>query len=645
MINLTVKKKLYITLVFMISFILVIGVMSNINMDKLALQRIILLDLKDATNSLYRARLAQSNFIINEDFHFKKDAENEINSSLSTLNSVKKQMKIKESQLAIDDIIKEVNTFNNLFNELFHVFNHILTIRIDVDNAAQVLTSRLDKLLSQSELLPSSVSKNYTPKIKSLKTRFHDLRIAVWKYNDHPTQENSQDVFSINNNIDIMLDKLKTEAMPKNIHHEISDITELLNRYKNLFQKKYQYNKKMKSIIEDTINRANFASEKTTQLIQAETAIALTVHHNAKTIMYIIIAFVISLSLILCTWLVRSIMLPLNRSVHFAQRIAQGDLTQQITIERNDEFNTLNSALNTSASSLLGIIKQLKKVSHVLINSGTSINRFISESTYHVKHQQVETESIATAINEMSMAANHIANSANEAASESQQANNAANKGHVAAQNTINSMENLSNEMISAYGVINKLDDDVKNIGNILNVIGKIADQTNLLALNAAIEAARAGEQGRGFAVVADEVRCLAQKTQGSIEDITLIINAIKTGASDVVNVMEKSTERSYEVVELSNQSGKTYNHIVDAIKVISDTNAKVSVGVEEQSSVAEEINCNILKIKEITDKNANGLDSIQQQVAILSDQTQALDKLVTFFNIQPHDVEAPYTD
>ncbi|MCL1125434.1 HAMP domain-containing methyl-accepting chemotaxis protein [Shewanella surugensis] len=635
MINLTVKKKLYITLIFMIFFILVIGILSNVNMDKLALQRIILLDLKDANNNLYQARLAQSNFIINEDIRFQKEAEKEINHSLSTLNNVKKQMKVEKSQQTIDEIIKEVKTFNNQFNDLTHVFYHILNVRIDVDKAAERLTSRLDKLLSSVETSPSKVNNQLTPHIKALKNRFNDLRIAVWKYNDHPTGEHSQHIIIIMTSLDNMFDNLKRVKMTKDIRHEISDMIELIGRYNSLFNKKHQYNLEMKSIIEHTISRANIASNKTAQLIQSETKITLTVHHNAKTVMYLIIAFVILLSLVLCVWLVRSIMLPLNKSVHFAQKIAQGDLTQHITIKGDDEFNTLNSALNTSASSLLGIIIQLKKVSNVLLDSGTSINAFISESTYHVKHQQVETENIAAAINEMSMAAGHIADSANEATCQSQQANDAANKGNIAVHNTISSMETLSNEMISAYSVINKLDDDVKNIGSILSVIGKIADQTNLLALNAAIEAARAGEQGRGFAVVADEVRSLAQKTQDSIEDITLIINAIKTGASNVVNVMEQSTERSYEVVELSNQSGKAYKHIADAIYVISDTNAKVSVGVKEQSSVAEEINHNILKIKDITDQNANGLDSIKQQVKTLKQQTHTLDELITFFNIQ----------
>ena len=245
-----------------------------------------------------------------------------------------------------------------------------------------------------------------------------------------------------------------------------------------------------------------------------------------------------------------------------------------------------------------------------------------------VERQQSETEQVATAVNEMTATVQEIARNSVQAAQAATQGNEEASKGRRIVAEAIDSMDVLSQQVDRTVEVLQKLKTDSGNIGVVLDVIRSIAEQTNLLALNAAIEAARAGEQGRGFAVVADEVRTLAQRTQQSTREIQEMIQRLQTGVGEVASTMEQGQQQTRAAVEKVSEAGGSLQSITSSVGVITDMSTQIATATEEQSKVAEEVNRNISNISSIADLTATAAQraaTATEEIASLSRHLRAL--------------------
>lgn len=251
-----------------------------------------------------------------------------------------------------------------------------------------------------------------------------------------------------------------------------------------------------------------------------------------------------------------------------------------------------------------------------------------------VTRQQLETDQIATAINQMTASVQEVARSATDAASAASQADQEANNGKGVVSQTVSSIQTLAGNVEEAADVIQKLEVDTTEIGGVLDVIKGIADQTNLLALNAAIEAARAGEQGRGFAVVADEVRTLASRTQESTAEINTMIEKLQTGAKNAVAVMEKGREQARTGVEQASLAGQSLDAITQSVATINDMNTQIAGAADEQSKVAEEINRNVVNIGQVADETASNVAGVADSSAQLESLSLALKQEVAKFQV-----------
>lgn len=340
---------------------------------------------------------------------------------------------------------------------------------------------------------------------------------------------------------------------------------------------------------------------------------------------------VLSVSLVIAAfagrWLYLSISAPLWEIRRVAASLASGNLNDTVAVKGQDELAIIAAALNDAISSLSSLLLQVKGATNKLGGSIDSVGAALHQSMSSIERQHQETEAVATAVTQMASATDEIAQNASETARQNENVNALIVEGRRDVEDTVETISQLGERMANTASLVEKLADDNKQIDQILLTIRAIAEQTNLLALNAAIEAARAGEQGRGFAVVADEVRSLAQRTQNSIEEITSIIESITTGTSNVVNVIAASQEESESAIERTHHVGQLFTQVAEATSVVNDMNAQISVGVEEQSTVAKEVSENIIQVQAHTNENKVGLQSITEQS---DEQIRLLDSLKT---------------
>ncbi len=325
-----------------------------------------------------------------------------------------------------------------------------------------------------------------------------------------------------------------------------------------------------------------------------------------------------------------AIVRPLKAAVAAMQDIAEGegDLTRTLTVRGKDEIAQLARAFNTFSGKIRELIGQVANSTAQLAASAEEVSVITEQTNTGVQSQQVETDQVATAMNEMTATVQDVAHNAMAAADAATRADEQASEGRNVVGRTMEAIEGLAGEVEKAAGVIQKLEADSEEIGTVLDVIRGIAEQTNLLALNAAIEAARAGEQGRGFAVVADEVRTLASRTQESTQEIQGMIERLQGGARNAVHVMADGRSQATRSVEEAANAGHALESITTAVADISRMNNQIAEAARQQGDVAEEVNRNVVNISQIANQTAGGaqqLASASNEMARLASDLQSL--------------------
>tara|TARA_R110001583_G_scaffold151497_1_gene303430 strand:- start:323 stop:1912 length:1590 start_codon:yes stop_codon:yes gene_type:complete len=312
----------------------------------------------------------------------------------------------------------------------------------------------------------------------------------------------------------------------------------------------------------------------------------------------------------------------------------EGDLSKRLDVSSKDELGLLASTFNLFVTKLQSVIQQIANSTEQVSASAVEMGAIALESSNYIAKQFKETEQVATAINQMSVTVQDVSASANSAASTAQSATKISIEGCELVTKNVTSIKALAADVGQASGVIQKLEKDTENIGLVLEVIRGISDQTNLLALNAAIEAARAGEQGRGFAVVADEVRTLAIKTQESTQEINSMIEILQSGARNAVEVMNQGRTQAQASVQQAIEAGESLDAINKSVSAINDMNNHIAASAEEQRVVAEEINRSIVNITQLGEHSAIGAEQTSAASDDLSKLAVDLKTVVSQFKI-----------
>ncbi len=327
---------------------------------------------------------------------------------------------------------------------------------------------------------------------------------------------------------------------------------------------------------------------------------------------------------------------PLKDTTVLVNSLAQGngDLTVTLPLNGNDEIDQLKLGVNVFVESIRNMIEIIVSEVQYLSKETVQLNTFSRELSNQSEQQRSQTTQVATAMNEMVATVSEVSRNVQEAANAANEGREQSEKGKAVVASTVSSIRHLSQEVESAAQVIADLSESSERIGSVLDVINGIAEQTNLLALNAAIEAARAGEQGRGFAVVADEVRTLASRTHVSTLEIREMIERVQSGTSDAVSAMERGQAAAKESVEQAENAGTSLELIHGVVQNINQMTIQIAAAAEEQNTTTDEINRNIETINSISEESAHGAEQTARGTSELSDLANRLNDLVGQFKI-----------
>ncbi|CAI8912740.1 methyl-accepting chemotaxis protein [Pseudomonas sp. IT-P12] len=404
-------------------------------------------------------------------------------------------------------------------------------------------------------------------------------------------------------------------------NNQLDDLRTLLNT--ELLANSEEVNAALAKLLE--INTAQIEKTNGTAADQYSTSFNLVVT---------LLVIASGLTLLFAWLLTNSITQPIANALSAAEEIAEGNLTRPMTVDGRDEAGRLLAAMAKMQEKLRDTLQRISGSATQLASAAEELNSVTDESARGLTQQNNEIEQAATAVNEMTSAVEEVARNAVSTSEASKNATTSAGDGRDLVQETVSAIERMSTDVQSTAALIGELANESRDIGKVLDVIRGLADQTNLLALNAAIEAARAGEAGRGFAVVADEVRALAHRTQQSTSEIERMIGSIQSGTEQAVDSMRHSTERAESTLNIARGAGLSLDTINSAIVEINERNLVIASAAEEQAQVAREVDRNLVNIRDLSVQSATGANQTSAASNELSRLAVDLNTMVGRFRL-----------
>ncbi|MBI6720658.1 methyl-accepting chemotaxis protein [Pseudomonas syringae] len=508
--------------------------------------------------------------------------------------------------------------------------------------------SQMSKIRSATEVLADS----NVPSIKSL-DRFAEvsIRLRVLSYRllvnrDPETQQKTIELMAMRNkqitDAQAIYEKLISTPDERNLYsqyvqllsqyRQLEDRLKTLTRANNIDELQGLLNNEMVSNSDQmNVVLRKLMDINTAQLNAVKEQASIEYDSAFNMVIGLLIAATL-LTIVFAWMLIKSITTPIATALLAAETIAQGNLTKPISIDGSDEAGRLLLAMKTMQDKLRDTLQGISGSATQLASAAEELNAVTDESARGLVQQNDEIEQAATAVNQMTSAVEEVARNATSTSQASRSAATSAGDGRDLVQETVSAIERMSGDVQGTAELIISLANESRDIGKVLDVIRGLADQTNLLALNAAIEAARAGEAGRGFAVVADEVRALAHRTQQSTSEIERMISSIQTGTEQAVSSMRNSTERAESTLNIAKGAGQALNTINSAVEEINERNMVIASAAEEQAQVAREVDRNLVNIRDLSAQSTNGANQTSAASTELSRLAIDLNGMVARF-------------
>lgn len=428
-----------------------------------------------------------------------------------------------------------------------------------------------------------------------------------------------------------LIEEAEGEQLVNRVLADIQSYKDLLQRYEANISAQPDI---VSAIQEQMLASARSAIEQTEDLKKREQTLMAERYDLTVAEIIIVTVTAILIASVVVWILTKSITGPINESVEIANKVASGDLTVDVRSQRGDEFGQLLAAFSTMITNLRELIREIDSGASSIASSSEELSTVTNQTSRGVAEQQSQTDQVATAMNEMVATVNDVAKSAEAAFEAANHASEKSGNGEQAVRETLEFVADLNKQSATVTRQLSSLQSETNNIGTVLDVIKSVAEQTNLLALNAAIEAARAGEQGRGFAVVADEVRSLAQRTQSSATEIETLISNLVTSAETSVTSMESGNKLAEQTLERAELAGTAIQEMAEGVEEIRQHNSQIATAAEEQSSVAEEINQNVTLIRDVGDQSAASTEQVSAASEELARLAEGLSTQVARFKV-----------
>ena len=582
--NWSIGGKLAAGITLLILLSVVIGAIGLFTLNNYGERSLVVADVGSVESALLEARTAEKNYLLR-----KKDSYLERVTTLTDAASL--QMEDLKTRLMIPAHIDRLNSmqagirqYQQNLSALANTINQRSEAIQTLEKSSRLVESRLstEKLLFEAESM-----------VKQM--RLHERRFLV---------DNNTDAADRFIKMGSMaLELVRNSYAAVNIKEEVE---RLFQDYIEAFNVAFASTLTAQELESSMVKGAGSIISNAVTLQELQLEIMVSQRQQAVTLIVVALFSVLVLGAFSGWLLTRSITRPIREAVSLATRVASGDLSADIRSDRGDEFGQLLSALGTMVVNLRDLVRSINTNSGLIATSANQLSVVTERTSSGIAQQRDQTDQVATAMNEMVATANDVATNAGAAFTAANLANEKAAAGEAAVNETLSHVTELNDKVLEVTQRLQGLQADTQNIVSVLDVIKSVADQTNLLALNAAIEAARAGEQGRGFAVVADEVRSLAKRTQTSATEIEGLVSRLVNSTEGSVVTMRQGSELAQRTLEKAQSTGEQIMEITRAVEDISRLNSQIATAAEQQTAVAEDINQNVTLIRDVSEQSAH---------------------------------------
>ncbi|MGR3979506.1 methyl-accepting chemotaxis protein [Pseudoalteromonas sp. 1181_04] len=586
-------------------------------------------------------RMSASKFLRNKDSESVKSFKERFNATMQFTTDSKNDISDPKMNAVIDQILQLIKEYNQAFESVVVLMDDIQKKRIPaLSQYGEDVRRELDSI-TDTAFTDNSLTSSYqgASALSSMLTG----RIFVLKFIGSVNNKDYQAAMNfLVNDLKGELDTLDSNLQNPQRRASLKKAMQSYNSYINHLKELNEQLIKQNDISQNTLDMigpkvANLIEDIKLEMLSKQTALGTELKEAISYSFYFLLSIsllAIVIGIAAAMMLSRIITKPIHEAVAAANQLAKGQLNINIQNTANDETGLLLNAITNTANNLKAMISTITNASKELESASQELAAVTDQTSQGIRNQESETDMVATAMNEMTITVRDVANNAAQAADAANTASNEAVLGYQVVKETISSINKLSSNINDSSSELSGVQQSVESISTILDVIKAIAEQTNLLALNAAIEAARAGEQGRGFAVVADEVRSLASRTQNSTGEIHNIIKQLQTGTNSTVATMGIGKENALVCVTQSEKASAALESITNSISIINDMNIQIASAAEQQSSVAESINQNVVNVKTISQENsvaASQTKSSSEDIARLATQ---LNQLIVKFTV-----------